>query len=124
MMPISHDDVMAKLSPERQERIRDRTQELLAEEEMTLRDLRVVQNLTQARVAESMGIEQDSVSRMERHPDMLVSTMNEYVEAMGGRLRMVAEFPNRRPYSVKLAPSTDSDKPRRRPHPNSNKDKQ
>ena len=98
---------MAKLSPERQERIRDRTQELLAEEEMTLRDLRVVQNLSQARMTEAMGIEQDSVSRMERRSDMLVSTISEYVEAMGGRLRIVAEFPNRRPYSVKLAPSTD-----------------
>lgn len=102
-MPVSHDDVMARLTPERRERITARAQELLAEEEMTLRDLRMIQNLTQARVAEALGIEQDSVSRMERRPDMLVSTMSNYVEAMGGRLRIVAEFPNRRPYSVKLA---------------------
>ncbi len=112
-MPVSHDDVMAKLAPERQERIRARALELLAEEEMTLRDLRVVQNLTQARVAEALGIEQDSVSRMERRPDMLVSTMSEYVEAMGGRLRIVAEFPNRRPYSVKLVERANSQKTER-----------
>ncbi len=112
-MPISHDDVMSRLSPERQEQIRARAQELLAEEEMTLRDLRVVQNLTQARVAEAMGIEQDSVSRMERRPDMLVSTMSDYVEAMGGKLHIVAEFPNRRPYSVKLVQRPGNHKFRR-----------
>lgn len=108
-MPVSHDDVMAKLPSERRERIRARAQELLAEEELTLRDLRMIQNLTQARVAEALGIEQDSVSRMERRPDMLVSTMSNYVEAMGGRLRIVAEFPNRRPYSVKLAEQQSKD---------------
>jgi hypothetical protein len=39
---------------------------------------------------------------MERRADMLLSTMSSYVEAMGGKLRLVAEFPNRRPYTVKL----------------------
>jgi predicted XRE-type DNA-binding protein len=106
-MPISHDEVMSKLSPDRQERIRARAQELLAEEEMTLRDLRAVQHLTQANVAEVLGIEQDSVSRLERRSDMLVSTMTNYVEAMGGTLHIIAEFPDRRPYTVKLTESHD-----------------
>jgi DNA-binding XRE family transcriptional regulator len=113
-MAISHEEVMAKLSPERRARIEARTEELI-EEEMTLRDLRQVQHLTQERVADLLGIEQDSVSRMERRADMLLSTMSSYVEAMGGRLRLIAEFPNRRPYLVKLADLSDeSSKPRRR----------
>jgi DNA-binding XRE family transcriptional regulator len=113
-MAISHEEVMAKLSPERRARIEARTKELI-EEEMTLRDLRQVQHLTQERVADILGIEQDSVSRMERRADMLLSTMSSYVEAMGGKLHLIAEFPNRRPYLVKLADLSDEgSKPRQR----------
>ena len=116
-MAISHEEVLASLSPEMRTRVEARTRELIEEieEEMTLRDLRSVQHLTQKRVAKLLGVEQDSVSRMERRADMLLSTMSSYVEAMGGRLRLVAEFPNRRPYTVKLGELTEkSTKPRRR----------
>lgn len=112
-MAVSHADVMARLSPERRARIKAQAQELI-EEEMTLRDLRVVQHLTQERVAALLGVEQDSVSRMERRADMLLSTMSSYVEAMGGKLRLVAEFPNRRPYNVKLADLAEGEPKRRR----------
>ena len=101
-MSVSHDEVMASLSPERRARIKAKAKEIF-EEEMTLRDLRTVQHLTQARLAELLGVEQDSVSRMERRTDMLLSTMTSFVEAMGGKLSLIAEFPNRRPYTVKLS---------------------
>lgn len=113
-MAISHEEVLAGLSPEMRARVEARRQELI-EEEMTLRDLRSVQHLTQERVAEILGVEQDSVSRMERRADMLLSTMSSYVEAMGGKLRLVAEFPNRRPYTVRLGDLSEaSPKPKRR----------
>ena len=113
-MAISHKEVMAGLSPEMRTRVESRTQELI-EEEMTLRDLRSVQHLTQKSMAEILGVEQDSVSRMERRADMLLSTMSSYVEAMGGKLRLIAEFPNRRPYAVKLGELTETGHtPRRR----------
>jgi transcriptional regulator with XRE-family HTH domain len=104
---------MARLSPERRERILQRAQALLAEEELTLRDIRSLQHLTQSQIAEFLGIEQDSVSRMERREDMLVSTMQDYIEAMGGTLRMIAEFPDHRPYTVTL-PRKREHAPRRR----------
>jgi|SRR5664280_819351 DNA-binding XRE family transcriptional regulator len=114
MMAISHKEVMAGLSPEMRTRVESRTQELI-EEEMTLRDLRSVQHLTQKSMAEILGVEQDSVSRMERRADMLLSTMSSYVEAMGGKLCLIAEFPNRRPYAVKLGDLTEKGPtPRRR----------
>jgi DNA-binding XRE family transcriptional regulator len=116
-MAISQEQVMATLPPERRARIQARAQELV-EEEMTLRDLRSVHHLTQERVAELLGIEQDSVSRMERRADMLLSTMSSYVEAMGGRLRLVAEFPNRKPYTLRLADLNEKSarpRPRKRP---------
>ena len=67
----------------------------LVEEELTLRDLRQAQHLTQERMAELMGVEQENVSRLERRADLLLSTLSSYVAAMGGKLRLVAEFPNR-----------------------------
>ena len=68
----------------------------LIEEEMTLRDLRKAHELTQARMAQALNISQDGVSRLEKRSDFLLSTLRSYVEAMGGRLRLVAEFPDRK----------------------------
>ena len=66
-------------------------------EEMTLRDLRKARKLTQARVAKTLGITQDSVSRLEKRTDLLLSTLRKTVKAMGGDVRIVAEFPDRAP---------------------------
>jgi len=113
-MGVPYQQVLAEMTPEDRAEIEMRVQEMI-EEEMTLRDLRSVRHLTQERVAELLGVQQDSVSRMERRADMLLSTMSSYVEAMGGRLRLVAEFPNRRPYTVRLGDLTESEgKPGRR----------
>lgn len=67
---------------------------------MTLRDLRRAHELTQARMAEALHISQDGVSRIEKRSDFLLSTLRAYVEAMGGKLRLVVEFPDRRPVMV------------------------
>ena len=84
-----------------------RTAELV-EEELTLRDLRQAQHLTQERMAELMGVEQENVSRLERRADLLLSTLSSYVAAMGGKLRLVAEFPNRHPVAIALSDITGS----------------
>ena len=55
---------------------------------------------TQVRVARELGIKQENVSRIEKRTDLLISTLNGYVEAMGGRLRLVAEFSGRPPVSL------------------------
>lgn len=69
----------------------------LVSEELTLRELRRARKLTQVRMAKEMGISQDSVSRLEKRTDLLLSTLRKTVEAMGGQLRLVAEFPDRAP---------------------------
>jgi hypothetical protein len=56
--------------------------------------------LTQKRIAETLGIGQDSVSRLEKRSDLLLSTLRSYIEAMGGRLSLIAEFPDREPISL------------------------
>jgi hypothetical protein len=48
-------------------------------------------------MARALGITQDSVSRLERRSDLLLSTLRNTVQAMGGNLSLVAEFPDRAP---------------------------
>ncbi len=67
---------------------------------MTLRDLRKAHQLTQTRMAEALHISQDGVSRIEKRSDFLLSTLRSYVEAMGGQLRLIAEFPDRKPVVI------------------------
>ena len=95
-MPINVDEKIKKLSASRRKKVEARAAALIAEE-MTLRDLRKARELTQARVAEQLGITQDGVSRLEKRSDLLLSTLRKSVEAMGGRLSLVAEFPDRAP---------------------------
>lgn len=116
-IPLDKMKKRIKLSPERETKISERAQ-ILIEEEMTLRELRKVQQLTQESMARLLGIEQDSVSRMERRADMLLSTMSSYVTAMGGSLKLIAEFPNRGPVAIRLSdlqePGALSPRPNRR----------
>ncbi|MFN7383560.1 MAG: helix-turn-helix domain-containing protein, partial [Dolichospermum sp.] len=75
-------------------KIEARAQELILEN-MTLEDMRKARKLTQESMAELLGIRQDSVSRLEKRADLLLSTLRSYVKAMGGDLKLVAEFPDR-----------------------------
>lgn len=84
---------MAGLPKKRQARINARAKELIAEE-MSLRSLRKAHKKTQKAMAAQLGVGQDSVSRLEQRSDMLLSTLRDYVAAMGGRIRLVAEFKN------------------------------
>lgn len=95
-MAVNVNEKIKKLSPARRKKVEARAAALIAEE-MTLRDLRKARELTQARVAEQLGITQDGVSRLEKRSDLLLSTLRKSVEAMGGRLSLVAEFPDRAP---------------------------
>jgi transcriptional regulator with XRE-family HTH domain len=95
-MAVNVRDKIAKLSPARRKKVEDRAAELIAEE-MSLRDLRKARKLTQARVAKTLGITQDSVSRLEKRSDLLLSTLRKAVKAMGGDVRILAEFSDRPP---------------------------
>ncbi|MGA7091333.1 MAG: XRE family transcriptional regulator [Candidatus Acidiferrales bacterium] len=99
-----------KLNTAQRKKVEDRAAELIAEE-MSLRYLRKARKLTQARVAKTLGITQDSVSRLEKRSDLLLSTLRKTVKAMGGEVRIVAEFPDRAP--VLLSELTEDDPPRK-----------
>jgi transcriptional regulator with XRE-family HTH domain len=95
-MPVNVNEIIRKLSPAERKKVEDRAAEIIAQE-MSLRDLRKARKLTQARVAKTLGITQDSVSRLEKRSDLLLSTLRRTVKAMGGDVRIVAEFPDRAP---------------------------
>jgi len=107
-MPTNVNDIIKKLSPAQRKRVEARAAQLVAEE-MSLRELRRAHKLTQERVAETLGIGQDQVSRLEQRSDLLISTLRGYVEAMGGRLTLVAEFPKRKPIVLSGIAALDAD---------------
>src|SRR5712691_2353377 len=96
---VPYKKIFATFSPEGQRKIKNRAVELIAEE-YTLRDLRRAKQITQEEVARRLSGRQVYVSRLERRADMKLSTLREYVRALGGDLQLMVTFPERR--TVKL----------------------
>ena len=88
-----------EISPERQKKIKVRTRELVARE-MSLRELRHAVNKTQKTVARTLNMGQEGISRLEKRSDLLLSTLRNYVEAVGGSLTLVAQFPDQEPIAI------------------------
>ena len=106
-----------EISPERRKKIRVRTRELVARE-MSLQELRHAVNQTQKTVARTLKIGQDGISRLEKRSDLLLSTLRNYVEAVGGSLTLVAQFPGQEPIAIaglgEILATEDNEKPKRR----------
>ncbi len=81
----------AKMSPAAQGRAADRAQKMLAE--MPLQELRHAKELSQAKLAEALHVNQAAISKLERRTDMYISTLRSYIKAMGGDLEVIAKFP-------------------------------
>ena len=78
-------------TPERRRRIQAMKDKLLAD--MPLHELRRARALTQQDLAETLKVNQPAVAKLEQRADMYVSSLRSYVEAVGGRLKIIAEFP-------------------------------
>src|SRR5258708_39631860 len=81
-----------KMSP----RARAEVQRRLEKErkEMPLHELRAARRLTQQQLAKTLDMTQAAVSQLEQRTDIYLSTLENFVEAMGGRLEMYAVFPD------------------------------
>lgn len=90
---------LAGLSPERRAKIAAQTAALIAQEK-SLSELRRARSLTQKSLAKKLGIGQESISKLEGRTDLMLSTLKHYVEAMGGRLDLIARFPGCPPVSL------------------------
>lgn len=62
--------------------------------EMALQELRQARRLSQERIAEVLSTKQANISRLEQRTDMYISTLRSYIEAMGGKLDIIARFPD------------------------------
>jgi transcriptional regulator with XRE-family HTH domain len=99
MMGRTLEEKLKGLSPERRAKVAARTAELIAEEK-SLSELRRARSLTQRSLAKKLGIGQESISKLESRSDLMLSTLRNYVEAMGGSLDLVAKFPDSPPVSL------------------------
>ena len=92
-MAKSFNTLREKMSPERRARNEARAEQMMGE--IALQELRQSLNLTQEQVAEMMQLNQAAVSRMERQSDMYISTLQKFVAALGGKIKIVASFPDK-----------------------------
>lgn len=79
------------MSPERRDKIEERAQAMLIS--MALQELRQTRHLTQQDLANILKVNQAALSKMENQTDMRVSTLRKLLSAMGGTLKIIAEFP-------------------------------
>ena len=84
-------EIRRKLSPEREEETRQYVKAVV--QAVTLNQLREARSLTQANLASVLGVNQGSVSKMEKRADMYISTLRNFIQAMGGQLQIKAVFP-------------------------------
>jgi transcriptional regulator with XRE-family HTH domain len=115
-MAKSFDDFIKRnVSKKVRVRVALRTQELLRE--LLLSEIRKMTGKSQQQVADALGIRQPSLSKLEKQSDMQISTLQKIIHALGGKLEVVARFPNG---SVKIEPFSKAavrsrgDRPRRK----------
>ncbi len=87
-------ELQEKMDPASRSENRRRVREEL--QRMALDELRSAKQLTQADMAEILDVPQSSISRIERRADMYLSTLRNYIHAMGGELQIQAVFPDGR----------------------------
>jgi transcriptional regulator with XRE-family HTH domain len=107
------DEIITKLPPAQQEKVKARASQLI-QEEMTLQELRLARKLTQVRMAKRLKIAQKQISDIERRTDMHISTLRRAIEAMGGRLSLTAIFPDREPVILAGIADPEPETPRSR----------
>jgi DNA-binding XRE family transcriptional regulator len=101
-------DIIKSLPSSRRRKIEKRAAALITEE-MTLQELRRARKMTQVSMAKDLGIAQKQISEIEKRTDMHISTLRRSIEAMGGTLSLVAEFPDRAPVMLAGIASLDAE---------------
>lgn len=84
-------DLTKDFSPERRARVDAKKKALRAA--MPLHELRKARALTQKAIGDALNVNQPAIAKLEQRTDMYVSRLRAYIEAMGGKLNIVARFP-------------------------------
>ena len=80
--------------PEWDTNVAERTRAI--QDALALAQLRQSRHITQVQLAETLGISQGNISRLEARSDVYLSTLRGYIEALGGHLEIAAVFDNER----------------------------
>ncbi len=91
-MARSFTELRKKMTPES----RRRSEALAAElrSDIRLTELRHALGVSQEELADLLDKKQAAISRFERRSDMHISTLREFINALGGRLEIIATFPS------------------------------
>ena len=84
-------ELIKHFTPERRARVNKKKAELLTA--VPLYELRKALSLTQEELAKVLKVNQPAVSKLESRQDVHISMLRNYVEALGGRLAIIAKFP-------------------------------
>jgi len=103
-------EVVASLPEARRARIDARFEELKGEVE-GLGELRRAAGKAQAEIAAALNIKQPSVSKIEKQADLYLSTLKNYVEAVGGQLELIVTLPSRPPLKIERLGDVAAGKP-------------
>ncbi len=85
-------ELLEKLSPESRLEVDEKVKTLLSE--LPLTELRHARHLSQVQLADVLHVKQASISKLERRTDMYISTLRNFIRAMGGELEIIASFPD------------------------------
>lgn len=96
-MPVKFKDMMRELFMPKERATIRRTAAGIAKRHLALRELRQARNRTQVSMAKRLGVKQVSISRLESREDPRLSTLTRYIDAMGGQLHLIVEFPEHEP---------------------------
>ena len=103
-------ELEAKMAPGQIAASDERVKQMMAE--MPLNRLRAARKLTQEHLANVLHRDQSAISQLERRTDMYVSTLADFIRAMGGELEIRANFPDG---SVRIAGLAESAQPLNEP---------
>jgi len=81
-----------KMKPAAREMAAEKTRALL--DAMPLQELRHARHLSQEQLAQVLSVKQAAVSKLEKRTDMYISTLRNFIKAMGGDLEIIAKFPD------------------------------
>jgi transcriptional regulator with XRE-family HTH domain len=91
-MAKSFDELVKRTTTKRtQAKAVRRAEQLLGE--LILREVRELTGKSQQQVAQTLGMKQPSLSKLEKQTDMQISTLGKIVAALGGELQVLAKFP-------------------------------
>ena len=91
-MSKPHSILREKMKPAARKKAAEKTKTFL--EAMPLQELRHARNLSQEQLAQTLSVKQAAVSKLERRTDMYISTLRNFIKAMGGDLEIIAKFPD------------------------------